>query len=81
MSENERTIYHIYGRTTYTQPLQFVQTASREDLTVPEGKEWVEVIAFPETAVIQVIPRPFVAGTSVPLTGAKAPPTNEERIM
>jgi len=57
MNEDAKEIYHIYGRTTYAQPLEFVQTASREELALPEGEEWVEVIAFPETAVIQVIPR------------------------
>jgi hypothetical protein len=57
MSKDTNTIYHIYGRTQYPQPLEFVQTVDQDTLVVPEGKEWVELIAFPETAIIQVIPR------------------------
>ena len=55
--DKDKTTYHIYGRITYAQPLEFVQTTCREELAVPKGKAWVEVISFPETAVIHVIPR------------------------
>ena len=50
--------YHIYGRTAYPDPLAYIQTVDQAALALPGGQEWVEVIAFPETAVIQVIPRP-----------------------
>ena len=60
MSEHGRTTYHIYGRKSYPQPLEFVDSVvvtEGEDIPVPEDDDWVEVVAFPETAVIQVIPR------------------------
>lgn len=60
MSEDGKVKYHIYGRKSYPQPLEFVESvavAEGEDIPVPEGEGWVEVVAFPETAVIQVIPR------------------------
>ncbi len=59
MSKKKNT-YHIYGRTAYAQPLAFVTAVTvdaAEKPTIPEGSQWLEVIAFPETAVIQVIPR------------------------
>ena len=60
MSEQEGTTYHIYGRKAYADPLQYVESvtvAAGEQPPVPEENGWVEVVAFPETAVIQVIPR------------------------
>ncbi|MCP4359128.1 MAG: hypothetical protein GY796_14025 [Chloroflexi bacterium] len=57
MSEKEKTNYHIYGRTEYPQPLEFVKTVAQNELAEMAGEAWLELIAFPETAVIQVIPR------------------------
>jgi len=60
MSENGKIRYHIYGRKSYPQPLEFVESVvitEGEEIPVPAGEDWVEVVAFPETAVIQVIPR------------------------
>ena len=59
MSQDDKVTYHIYGRKSYPQSLEFVDSvvvAAGEDVPVPDGEDWVEVIAFPETAVIQVIP-------------------------
>ncbi len=53
--------YHIYARTEYAQPLTFtgaVTVTAGERPPLPAGENWVEVIAFPQDAVIQVIPRP-----------------------
>lgn len=58
------TTYHIYGRTAYAQPLTFVTAVAvpaneRPPQPAPAaGEAWVELVAFPETAVCQVIPRP-----------------------
>ena len=65
MSEDDKVTYHIYGRKSYPQSLEFVQTVTlmaEEDVPAPAGDDWVEVVAFPETAVIQVIPRPEEKG-------------------
>ena len=59
MSQDDKVTYHIYGRKSYPQSLEFVQTVTLmagEDVPAPAGDDWVEVVAFPETAVIQVIP-------------------------
>lgn len=59
MSE-EKTTYHLYGRDSYSQPLTFmtaVAVMAGDKPAIPAGDQWVEVIAFPETAVIRVIPR------------------------
>lgn len=64
MSQKEMTTYHIYGRTDYAQPLTFVTAVTvpangqPPQPTAAAGESWVELIAFPETAVCQVIPRP-----------------------
>ena len=61
MSEAGKITYHVYGRKSYPQPLEFVERVAvteGENVPMPAGEDWVEVIAFPETAVIQVIPRP-----------------------
>jgi hypothetical protein len=58
--EQKTTRYHIYGRKSYAQPLAYVQTRSApaiRSLPAPEGDDWVEVVAFPVSAAIQVIPR------------------------
>lgn len=59
MDEEQRVRYHLYGRTAYAQPLTFVKTvtvAHVGELALPAGEAWVELVAFPETAVIHVIP-------------------------
>ena len=59
-NEQKTTRFHIYGRKSYAQPLAYVQTISAStinSLPAPEGDEWVEVVAFPASAVIQVIPQ------------------------
>jgi hypothetical protein len=58
--EQKMREYHIYGRKSYAQPLAYVQTRSAQTinaLPAPEGDDWVELVAFPASAVIQVIPR------------------------
>lgn len=53
------TPYHIYGRQSYAQPLTYIRTASAstpDSLPAPEGDDWIEVVAFPASAVIRVIP-------------------------
>jgi hypothetical protein len=60
MNEYVKVTYHIYGRTSYPQPLEYVKSvtvASGEKPEVPEGQNWVEVIAIPQAAIVQVIPR------------------------
>jgi len=57
MDENNKITYHIYGRTEYPQPLEFVKTVAQAELAEITGEGWLELIAFPETAVIQVIPQ------------------------
>ncbi len=60
MSEAGTIIYHIYGRKAYAEPLAFVQTVTLhpdEPIPVPQGDDWIEVVAFPQTAIIEVIPQ------------------------
>jgi hypothetical protein len=58
--EQKMRQYHIYGRKFYAEPLAYVQSRNAQTmdfLPTPEGGDWVEVVAFPASAVIQVIPR------------------------
>ena len=60
MSRKNEIVFHIYGRTRYGDPLEYVDTVMVPDpgaLKIPDGENWVELIAFPESAAIQVIPR------------------------
>ncbi len=60
MSKNGDVAYHIYGRTGYSQPLEFIQvvTVSRfEKPPIPKNETWLELIAFPQSAIVQVLPR------------------------
>jgi hypothetical protein len=60
VSKSGHVTYHLYGRTEYSKPLEFVEAVTvawNEKPGIPEGKVWLELIAFPETAVVQVIPR------------------------
>ena len=58
MSENEQANFHVFGRKAYPEPLAYVKTVSADEVETAAGddEEWVELIAFPETAAIQVIP-------------------------
>jgi hypothetical protein len=60
MNDEQKTgQYHIYGRKSYAQPLTYIQTIHAptvHSLPELEGGEWVEVIAFPASAVVRVIP-------------------------
>lgn len=57
--------YHLYGRKTYSEPLHYVdeiQIEHPEDIsaiafTNIEKADWLELVAFPSKAAIQVIPR------------------------
>ena len=58
-------LFHVYGRKAYPEPLSFVGEFQALDplalktgvLEVQGESGWVELIAFPARAVIQVIPR------------------------
>lgn len=61
MSQKERDTYHLYGRTSYPQPLTFVTSVTiprGEAPQPPEGEAWVELVAIPQSAIIRVIPGP-----------------------
>lgn len=50
--------YDLYGRKEYVDPLQYVRSVpggELEDLAV-EGEGWVELVAFPASAAVRVIP-------------------------
>jgi hypothetical protein len=51
--------YHLYGRKSYDAPLTFVaqvMVPGGETPAIPEpADEWIEVIAFAESAIVQVI--------------------------
>jgi hypothetical protein len=57
--------YHVYGRKAYPEPLTFIDefrildpTALKIEVESRFGEgDWVELIAFPAKASIQVIPR------------------------
>jgi hypothetical protein len=60
VSDNEQVVYHLYGRTQYSQPLEFVRritVAENEKPSAPQGETWLELIAFRESAIVQVLPR------------------------
>lgn len=65
MSSNKPSMYHIYGRTSYPQPLEYVDQVLASEISelrqhAPspgENRAWVELVAFPEYAIIQVRPR------------------------
>lgn len=61
MKQGATDTFHIFGRKSYSQPLELVDIVTipqgrRPEL--PEGPDWVEVIAIPQAAIIRVIPRP-----------------------
>jgi hypothetical protein len=49
--------HYVFGRKEYPKPLEYVGTVSGEELdTLGQDKQaWVELVAFPEAAVIYVI--------------------------
>lgn len=61
MPAPEKMTFHLYGRTAYPEPLTFIETVRVTDVrevSLSTAEKWVELVAIPETAVIQVIPRP-----------------------
>ena len=58
MSTKRNDRYHIYGRKEYPSPLTFVREAEADEIprVAQEEEGWVEMIAFPAAAAIQVIP-------------------------
>ena len=50
--------YDLYGRKEYADPLQYVRSVPAAELDDLEANDegWVELIAFPESAAVQVIP-------------------------
>jgi hypothetical protein len=65
--EQKKGGFHLYGRKAYSQPLNYIHTISAptvHSLPAPEGDEWIEVIAFPASAVIRVIPRETAQSTA-----------------
>ncbi len=65
MNQSTNEAYHIYGRTSYAQPLEFIESVTLskgQTPRAPEGQDWVELIAFPEKAIIRVIPQPEESG-------------------
>lgn len=52
-------MYFVYGRRVYEEPLEYIATVPQNELQKSAGDRgaWVELIAFPKTAVIRVIPR------------------------
>lgn len=61
----ESKTYHIYGRKAYTEPLAFVERLQIDDVSALDAetlkgvgkRDWVELIAFPESSIVHVIPR------------------------
>lgn len=57
--------YQLYGRKSYSEPLHFVdkiQIEHYEDINAivfarVEKTDWLELVAFPSKAAIQVLPR------------------------
>lgn len=50
--------YDLYGRKEYADPLQYVRSVAVSELDglAVEGEGWVELIAFPASAAVHVIP-------------------------
>lgn len=64
-STGNQVTYQIYGRKAYSEPLHHVneiQIENPEDITTSvfaniEKTDWLELVAFPSSAAIQVIPQ------------------------
>ena len=54
MNEPDERVYQLFGRKSYEEPLAYVKTVT--EVPHVDEKEWVELVAVPETAVIRVIP-------------------------
>jgi len=53
--------YDVYGRKAYQEPLQYVKSVSTADVDGlaadgPGEEGWIELIAFPASAAVHVIP-------------------------
>lgn len=63
--DTKHQTYQIFGRRIYDQPLQYIDKLSVTDSNTLEQNAlqrvgetgWVELIALPESAIIQVIPQ------------------------
>jgi hypothetical protein len=68
MNDDQKTRrFHLYGRKSYSQPLIYIQTTGAptiDSLPAPEGDEWIEIVAFPASAVVRVIPRETTRGNA-----------------
>lgn len=64
MDTRKLSRYQLFGRTEYSTPLEYVATLELPDpgslnpdqVKHPGTRAWVELVAFPEAAVIRVIP-------------------------
>ena len=58
MTAHHGDIYYVYGRKAFDDPLAFVaQVAAGEvEALATAEADWVELVAFPQSAVIRVIP-------------------------
>lgn len=56
--------HYVFGRKDYPKPLQYVGTVSGDELKAlgQEKEAWVELVAFPEAAVIHVIGDRVIGG-------------------
>ena len=54
MNERDKQTYQLYGRKSYEEPLAYVGAV--KELRGVDRTGWVELVAVPEAAVIQVIP-------------------------
>jgi len=50
--------YHVYGRKAYPEPLEYVKSVSAAEVdgVADTDEGWIELIAFPASAAIHVIP-------------------------
>jgi hypothetical protein len=64
MNERDKQTYQLYGRKSYEEPLAYVGTV--RELRDIDRSRWVELVAVPETAVIQVIPWPVIPWPAIP---------------
>lgn len=64
MNERDKQTYQLYGRKSYEEPLAYVRTV--KELRDVDRTGWVELVAVPEAAVIQVIPWPAMPWHSSP---------------
>ena len=56
--KTKEDVYDLYGRKAYADPLQYVKSMPAGELGGLDVDEegWVELVAFPASAAVQVIP-------------------------